>query len=390
MLHSAEIRHQLQTIPVEIGSSASHVEIHSGIMRYTPRIYGNLVSLVGAEQQTGFIIVHPTSNFLGHHLLGPFAQAGLPIIGLNTRYVGNDTTVIMENTLLDIGAAIRWSKEVLGWERTVLIGFSGGGSLVSYYQAQAESPESTAHPIADLPDVRGAGLLPADALALVAAHPGRAELLSKWIDPSVHDEADPDIRDWDLDLYAGHRAVPLDRQWLERYRFAQIERMDRIDTWVLSEIERLRSLGIGDRAFVVHRTVADPRFVDLSIDPSDRVAGSMYGDPKVANEAAGTLARTTTLRSWISGWSLTHSRASAIANLPKVSVPVAIVHCTADEVAMPEEADALRQSAPERVRTFIELQGMNHYFLQQPDAPAQAADAVRAWAIDIGLPVDRI
>jgi hypothetical protein len=52
------------------------------------------------------MICHPTANFLGHYALPGLAARGVAAIGLTTRYVGNDTSLIMENCLLDIGSMV--------------------------------------------------------------------------------------------------------------------------------------------------------------------------------------------------------------------------------------------------------------------------------------------
>lgn len=57
-------------------------------------------------------------------------------------------------------------------------------------------------------------------------------------------------------------------------------------------------------AFVVHGTMADPRWLDPTVDPNDRTSGTCYlGDPRVVNSSPVGLARVCTLRSWLSQWS---------------------------------------------------------------------------------------
>ncbi len=373
------LANEMQIIPIEAGTTKSGVELHSGIARYYPRIFGNLVSRPGATRDIGIILVHPMSNFLGHHMLEPLATAGIPVIGLNTRYAGNDAVVILENCCLDISAAIRWAREKLGWKKVVLCGFSGGGPLAAMYQRQAENPTIKTTPAGDPPDLTAANLPSADALLLIASSQSRSQILQYWIDPSVTNERDPDSRDPELDLYAENRKLPLDREWVARYRQAQLDRIARIDAWVDSELACLAARGIRDRAFVVYRTVADPRLVDLTLDPSERMPGSIYGDPRVANEAAGPMGRFTTLRSWLSVWSPSRSNGDAIANLRHVGIPVAIMSLTADQGSLSSDGWALRDATPKHLRKFIELKGFNHYFLNQPDAADIAVREISAW-----------
>ena len=95
-----------------------------------------------------------------------------------------------------------------GWGTTkvVLAGWSGGGALSLYYQEQAEKPWVTATPAGDSPDLTTAGLVPADAVMLLAAHTSRHGVLTLSLDPSILDESDPDQRDPELDLYGPNAA----------------------------------------------------------------------------------------------------------------------------------------------------------------------------------------
>ena len=114
----------------------------------------------------------------------------------------------MEKCVLDLGAGIRDAKERFGYERIVLGGWSGGGSLALFYQEQAERPSITATPAGDPVDLAGANLIAGDAVFLVAAHVSRAVTLTEWIDPSIVDESDPERRDPELYLYAAAQPEP--------------------------------------------------------------------------------------------------------------------------------------------------------------------------------------
>ena len=81
---------------------------------------------------------HPTANFLGHYSLPALAERGFGAIGLTTRYVGNDTALILENCLLDIGAMVGHLRD-RGYGRVVLVGNSGGGYDSSCSNAFANS-----------------------------------------------------------------------------------------------------------------------------------------------------------------------------------------------------------------------------------------------------------
>ena len=85
--------------------------------------------------------------------MSALAKSGHHVVYLNTRYRGNDSALIMEKCVVDLGACILDLEKRFGYETFVLGGWSGGGSLALYYQEQAENPSVTATPAGDLPDL---------------------------------------------------------------------------------------------------------------------------------------------------------------------------------------------------------------------------------------------
>ena len=188
------------------------------------------------ESKTAVVFSHPIGGGAFLPIMAALARAGHHVVYVNTRYRGNDTALVMEKCLLDLGAAIRDAKRRFGYERIVLGGWSGGGSLALFYQEQASRPSITATPAGDLVDVAGANLIAGDAVFLVAAHLSRAATLTDWIDPSILDEARPGTRDAELSLYGDppRHAPPYTGDFLGRYRAAQLARNRRITAWSTS------------------------------------------------------------------------------------------------------------------------------------------------------------
>src|SRR6478735_11306463 len=159
---------ELVSIDVRPGAA---MESQSGLQTLRPRIWGAFMRLSGAK--IAAIVMHPTSNFMGHYLLGPLAERGIATLGLNSRYLGNDTVLILERAIQDLGAGVKWLRQQ-GYDRILLIGNSGGGALVSLYQAQAESLTINDTPAGDPVDLYADDLPPAKGIVLGAAHLGRS------------------------------------------------------------------------------------------------------------------------------------------------------------------------------------------------------------------------
>src|SRR5215207_6372810 len=179
---------------------------------------------VGRASDTLMVFMHPASTLQLLPVPRTMAATGAHVLCAGSRYQRNDTALIMEKVLLDLGAYIRHAKEVWGYKYVVLVGWSGGGALAVSYQAEAENPRVTHTPAGDPVNVKGAGLIPADAVVYQAAHLSRAHLLAEAIDPSVKDELNPDERELELDIYdpRNPNQPPYSPEYIQRYRAAQL------------------------------------------------------------------------------------------------------------------------------------------------------------------------
>jgi hypothetical protein len=332
----------------------------------------------GQQPKTALIATHYNVDF-SEHYMGPYmAERGYGFLGWNTRYRGNEPYVIIENALIDIGAGVRWLREQAGVETIVLLGNSGGGSLMGAYQSQAVEPNITPVAGGKLPEA-ALDLLPADLYVALNAHPGRPDVLTGWSDPSVVDEADPLSVDPELDLFAEGREAPYDREFIARYREAQVARNRKITAWAHDELARLKAGGASDRIFSIHRVYADPRFLDLTLDPTDRKAGCYAGDPRRANYGPLGLGRSSTLRSWLSMWSLDEAQCNGAQHLPRVTVPALVVQSLADRGVYPSDAQAIHDALGATDKR-IELVPGEHYF--EDGGRDDVADLLTGWLLD--------
>lgn len=356
------------------------MESQSGLMMKWPRIYGGLGR--AADKTAAAIVIHPTSNFMGHYLMPYLPAAGVSLLALNTRYVGNDSMLLFERVIQDLGAGVRYLRDQ-GFKTVVLLGNSGGASTVALYQAEAESLTITDTPAGDPIEIEPADLPPADGIGLFGGHPGRAHIMAAWIDGSMITEDDPLSADPGLDIYNPDHGPPFSAAFVASVRTAQKARIARITARARARLRYLRGLPDGprDEAFVVYRTMADPRITDLSLDPNDRPAESIWGAPKAINYGANNVGRFTTATSWLSQWSAA-SRADGPACLARTTVPVLNLEFSADSAVMPGDIKLWSEAAGAR-EIYRKITGATHYMDGQPELLAEVVDTIAAWARQI-------
>ncbi|MEY3797176.1 MAG: hypothetical protein RLZZ170_1190 [Actinomycetota bacterium] len=338
----------------------------------------------GKKWKTAVILSHPRGDFSVHYAAPLLAAAGYAVLGFGTRYMNNDTDCLHEACTIDVETVYNEMKR-RGAEAVVLLGNSGGGSLMALAHTE-----------------RGIG----DGWVGMAAHPGEGVFMLQVIDPSVVDESDPFSTVPELDMYNpdnGWRPWPepcvYDKEWLKRYRAAQVERVARIDAIAKASIaesidagsrlrgvdnqtqtvqwRELRRRAVFTKYMVIYRTLADPAYLDLSIDPDERPMGSLFAfpDPFDANYGRGGLGRSMTARGWLSTWSGLSSHAKLADTMPKVKVPTLLIHPTADTEIRIWQAKEIVDNSGAADKTYIEMKGAPHYLEgHRREALAHVAD----------------
>jgi hypothetical protein len=354
--------------------------------------------------RTGVVVMHPRVDFTHHYTVPRLVAAGFGVLAANGRHVNNDTMCEHEELVLDLAACVKWLRSRAGVQRVVLLGNCGGGSLAGYYQAQASlAPQARAprSPGGSPTHFARADMAPADAAVLVAAHRGQGHVLLRSIDAAVVDESKPFASDPSLDVYDvrnGFREPPepstFAPDFVARVRAAQLERVRRIDARareLLAEhaaaTEESERAGFADRPFLerqavlrrrayepimlVHRTMANPAFVDPRIDAdpdgANREYGSLLSDrPDLMNLAAMGFARTCTPRAWLSTWSGLSSRADLVENARRIDVPTLVVHAACDrEVYHERDVRPVFDACAASDKRLERIEGARHYF--EPD-----------------------
>lgn len=350
--------------------------------------------------RTAVLMTHPNSDMTMDWRFPYLVEAGFAGVGLAHRYTKDNANLIMEEVMLDIAAAVRYLKEQKGIRHVVLLGHSGGGSTMTYYQNQAEKKPPhrfSSTPAGDPPDLNAFALPPADGLIVSASHRGRGWVLMQSLDPSVVDESDPLSVDPELDMYNpanGFRTPPepskYGEEFLKRYYAAQEARMHRLTEqargyvreqdryqemikrpdykdlprWEQILIERAAT---SRRYMVIYRVEANPRYTDLSIDPSDRVVGNNRGfRPDLQNYAWDWHPNTIRPRAFLSSQSMAENF-YLLKDIAEVQAPTLVICGTADRNEYKTEQQAVFDAAGSKDRKQVWIEGADHSYL--PSGP---------------------
>lgn len=341
---------------------------------------GIYVTPKGRRPTTAFIASHYNGDFSEHYMGPLLAARGYGFLGWNTRYRGAEDQFLLEHAVLDIGVGMRWLREKAGVETVVILGNSGGGSLMAAYQAEAISP-SLGGALSG-PGLEALHTLPkADLYISLNAHQGRPQVLTSFLDASVVDEWDPVPTDETLNPFNPDNGPPYSEDFVARYRAAQRARNQRITDWAKAELQRLNEAGIPDRLFPLYRSWADLRFMDGTLDPSERPTPMCYlGDPATANRTVPGLGRANTLKTWLSMWSLETSKCQGGEQLATFNMPCLVVQGLADLGVFPSDAKQIFESIGSEDKELHMVPG-THYFHGNAEERNAVASLVGDWVL---------
>ncbi|OAI39960.1 hypothetical protein AYO38_01305 [bacterium SCGC AG-212-C10] len=370
--------------------------------------FGILYRPAGREPKTVVYLMHPRGEFSRHYAVPGLVARGFAVFTHDSRYINNDSDMVHERLLFDIAAGMRRLKEQ-GFQGVVLLGNSGGGSLFGFYQSQASRAPGDrlkSTPGGEPIDLTKELMPEGDLYIAVAAHLGEGRFMLNVLDPAVIDEVDPTKSDPAWDMYNpanGYRPFPsassYDRSWLAEYRLRQRERNRKLDATaheLLADHAYFRAQMRGEgfsalpdsargliarhawlgRYMVIYRTLANPNYLDLTLDPNNRPPGSIFspGDPIIGNYGPGGLARIMTPRAWLSTWSGLSSQADLPDSIQHVRIPTLIVYADGDCDIYPSEQRELLEKSAAADKELRILPWADHYLYAVGAEGARLAD----------------
>jgi hypothetical protein len=203
----------------------------------------------GPVPHVAFVLAHRTANYLNHIGCRELSARGFLVVCFNTRFQNNEASVRWEEIPLDVKAAVEFARGQPGITKVILFGHSGGGPLMSFYQAVAEkgpaycqAPERLVKCSGDL-----SGLHPADAIVFADAHPGNPVQTLRSLNPSVKIDSGKRVVDPMLDPfdpkngYQANGSSHFSKEFETRYFAAQARRMNELIDSALSAQSRMKS-----------------------------------------------------------------------------------------------------------------------------------------------------
>ena len=390
----------MAALPSEVRVSVHPLATHDGAA-----VTGLLYATGSAD--TVFCIMHPREFMASHYLVPALAGAGFAVWAQTSRAVGQDLRLEHEVTLLDVAAGVSFLRDH-GFKRIILIGNSGGASLYSFYNQQAllaPADRLSATP-GGRPIKLSEALMPQpDAVVLVSPHPGQGQILMRCIDPAVEDERDPlstiaalDFLDPQNGFRPGSEGALYAPTFVARHALAQRERVARLDAVARELIDRRMNArrkfkaggNLQDRraaafsdVMTIWRTDADLRCWDLTLDPSDRKLGSVWGkDPFATNYGVPGFGRLCTPEAWLSTWSGLSSRANLFETAASLQQPCLQIEYTGDNTVFPGDGQAVFDALASSDKTRLRFRGDHHGRALEPhEAPGReaAGQAIIDW-----------
>lgn len=191
------------------------------------------------------LVMHSDEDYLDCPTGAELARRGFPVLCANVMV--KEGLFFHQNQKMEVvRAAVLYLRGLPGVERVVLMGHSGGATLMTAYQCIAENGVSVFQgPEKILPHPDCPPLPPADGLMLFDANWGNAAMQLFSLDPAVVNEQSGRSLDASLDLFEPRNGFDpngshFSDEFIRRFQTAQGVRNSRILTHALERLDAIR------------------------------------------------------------------------------------------------------------------------------------------------------
>ncbi len=225
----------IAAIPPAIGSEPPPMQVTSTFIRLGQGVPGVLYEpgQPGAKSAIGVFVMHSGADYLAHSACTELSRRGYRVLCANNSNGKGGTFEDgqLDRVLTEARLGIAHLRSLPGLERVVLLGHSGGATVMSAYQMIAEGGVATCRGPGKLFQCGDAlaGLPRADGVMLIDANWGLGIMTLLSTDPAVTDQTSGLAVDPALDLFSvanGYdpAGAPYSPAFIRRYQQAQGER----------------------------------------------------------------------------------------------------------------------------------------------------------------------
>jgi hypothetical protein len=217
----------------------------------------------GPVPHVGILVTHRTSNVLSSLPCTELSRRGFMVLCMNPRFDNNEALVRWETIALDVRSGVNFLRRQTGITKVLLLGGSGGGPTMSFYQAVAENGPSYCQGTNKLIqcDNSLAGLPPADGIIFRDAHPGNPANGVRSINPAIGnapraEQVNPRLDPFSPENgYNPNGSSTYSEQFKKIYFAAQADRMNKL---IEDALQKLHEIEAGpypddDAPFIVRR-----------------------------------------------------------------------------------------------------------------------------------------
>ena len=153
---------------------------------------------LGRKSRIGLVLMHSDDSYLGFWPAPELAKRGYRVLAGNVE----NRTASLDEKMMDVRDCVEFLRNYPGIEKILLIGHSGGATLMSAYQRAAENGYDSLRVEGLIAKSHLQGkLTPADGMLFLDSNFGNGAMTLMSLDPAIESEEHPQGRIPELDLF---------------------------------------------------------------------------------------------------------------------------------------------------------------------------------------------
>lgn len=195
----------------------------------------------GEKSRIGVVLMHCDADYYGFLPAPELAKRGYTVLVSNVTCSRGP----FERKLEDLGRATAYLKTLPGIEKIVLLGHSGGATLMSAYQAVAEKGVQVFRQDGMIVKMQDVGtLMKADAVMLLDSNWGNGVMTLVSLEPGIREDTSSRNLEPGFDLFDPANGYDTEGAhysgaFVARYHRAQEERNNRLIAFALERLEKI-------------------------------------------------------------------------------------------------------------------------------------------------------